>query len=111
MYLREIVYCKQAVAKIRSQHTWDLILAPDCLTPSGMGEENSPTVRGCKVVRPHQPGMRTHSHFHYTHRRYIAYKVLWCRKTQPTINPPLHLVIYIKHQYLGPFYLLTGFIS
>ena len=49
-----------------------------------MGEENSPTVRGCRVVRPHQPGMRTHSHIHNTHRRYIPYKVLRCRKTQPT---------------------------
>jgi len=31
--------------------------------------------------RPHQPGTRTHSHSHYTYRRYIAYKVLQCHFT------------------------------
>ena len=36
------------------------------------------------MVRPHQPGMRTHFHIRHTHWRFIAYKVMLCRKTQPT---------------------------
>ena len=40
------------------------------------GGGNSPTVRQCKVVRPLQPGMRSHAYNHYTHLRYIAFIVM-----------------------------------